>query len=461
MDHVGVFNLDYSSNHDAMAPECPKANNLKSSWGPRRTKNKSSGVMDSLAPVRGSNTDGSDTMMVGDLGENVPTFGTKQGQLKVGGKQFYIFQAGDPVPHFEKNKKMKEIDYVGKDKQLKQLLWERGKYVEGMVLTTKEKSLGKKSKATRNNDRRWNKGDIVFFQDVDSEEDPELFRIMSVPENHIDVKSAQDVIDIEFLEFGNKKTAYGVPAGRYYYPSKKIYKQKAKDLSAVKPKDFTVALGKVTNKNKYWISIDVSSVWARMNGKEEENVNAVNVANDVANDDANDDPVIVANPNENKLNPLDMREVWSQTPTAKNIKSLIELLITDHDLPPASRRGHGLLMSAKFHCECAGVGIEYCFGRVKWWYNKFHRHTSDGLREDSEASFLPNVVTIHHMRKFARKSRDYMRVYRATKDWPDIGDIMVRTENCIKELKTHRCAMDTDLVFVSESIDAAPVDYNK
>ena len=55
-----------------------------------------------------------------------------------------------------------------------------------------------------------------------------------------------------------------------------------------------------------------------------------------------------------------------------------------------------------------------------------------------------------------------MRVYRATKDWPDDGgDIMVRTENCIKALQTHRCAMDTDLVFVSENIEAAPVDYNK
>jgi len=357
---------------------------------------------------------------------------------------------------------MKEIEYIGKDKQLKQVLWERGKYVEGMVLTTKEKSTKKENKATRNNDRRWNVGDIVFFEDVDtsSDVDPELFRVTSVPKNHINVKSAQDVIDIEFLEFGNKKKAYGVPAGCYYYPSRKTYKQKAKDLSAVKPNDFNVVLGKVSNKMKYWISMNVSSVWARMNGKEEDNVNAVNVANV-----ANDDPVIVANPNpnnENKLNPLDMREVWSQTPTAKNIKSLIERLITDHDLPPASRRGHGLLMSAKFHCECAGVGIEYCFGRVKWWYNKFHRHSNDGLREDSEAFFLAAVVSIHHMRKFARKSRDYMRVYRATKDWPDDGgDIMVRTENCIKALKTHRCAMDTDLVFVSENIEAAPVDYNK
>jgi hypothetical protein len=46
--------------------------------------------------------------------------------------------------------------------------------------------------------------------------------------------------------------------------------------------------------------------------------------------------------------------------------------------------------------------------------------------------------------------------------WPDDGgDIMERTENCIKEVKTHRCAMDTDLVFVSEGIDGDVVDYNK
>ena len=55
-----------------------------------------------------------------------------------------------------------------------------------------------------------------------------------------------------------------------------------------------------------------------------------------------------------------------------------------------------------------------------------------------------------------------MRVYRATADWVDQGEnILVRTENCVKALKTHRCAMDTDLVFVSAEIEADTVDYNK
>ena len=65
-----------------------------------------------------------------------------------------------------------------------------------------------------------------------------------------------------------------------------------------------------------------------------------------------------------------------------------------------------------------------------------------------------------HMRKFARKAREYMRVYRATKDWPDVDDILLRTENAVKALKTHRCAMDTDLVFVSDDVEAEVVDYN-
>ena len=82
--------------------------------------------------------------------------------------------------------------------------------------------------------------------------------------------------------------------------------------------------------------------------------------------------MIVENPiDANKFNPLDMRQVFSRTPSVQNVKSLVEQVIT-LDEEGKEPSGHMLLMSAKFHCECAGVGIEYCFGRVKWWYNKFH-----------------------------------------------------------------------------------------
>jgi len=183
------------------------------------------------------------------------------------------------------------------------------------------------------------------------------------------------------------------------------------------------------------------------------NVNANDLADNNNSNNNKDGFIILETPIENKFNPLDMRQVFARTPSCQNVKSLMEKVIT-LDESTGQPSGHVLLMSAKFHCECAGVGIEYCFGRVKWWYNKFHRHTSDGLREDSAASFLPNVVSIHHMRKFARKARDYMRVYRA-------GVVGTEADDAVKAVKTHRCAMDTDLVFVSEGVDAAPVDYNK
>jgi len=211
---------------------------------------------------------------------------------------------------------------------------------------------------------------------------------------------------------------------------------------------YEIAAGSVTAKNKFWIQMDIKAAWDELNGKTGNNVEIENAKEKTKS------LMIVENPiDANKFNPLDMRQVFSRTPSVQDVKSLVEQVIT-LDEEGKEPSGHMLLMSAKFHCECAGVGIEYCFGRVKWWYNKFHRHTSDGLREDSEASFLPGVVSLHHMRKFARKARDYMRVYRA-------GITGVKADGAVKLVRTHRCAMDTDLVFVSGGIVGAPVDYNK
>ena len=452
IEHMAVINLDYSSNHDAMAPDVAKANNFKSGWGARRTKNKTTGEWIDLPPVRGSNVDGSDTMKAGDLGSDIPTFGTKQGRLETGAKQFYIFQKGDPVPHFEKNKKLKKDEYIGKDKGLKQILWERGLYVDGMVLEVQTATQKQKQGLSQINDRKWQVHDLVIFEDVDGEE-KELFRVTSVPKEHLSCKSNADQIKIEHLVYRQQKPKFGTPGDYYYVPSGKFFTQTAKDLSGVPPSEYEVVAGKMKNKQKCWIKMDMEAVWAKLNGKED---GIANMDNGNSVDDINFKLAIVDDPNKDKdtFNPLDMKQVWNRTTTSKSVKSLVEQLINS--------RGHELLMSAKFHCECAGQGIEYCFGRVKWWYNKYHRHTSDGLREDSAASFLPEVVSIHHMRKFARKCRDYMRVYRATADWVDQGEnILVRTENCVKALKTHRCAMDTDLVFVSAEIEADTVDYNK
>jgi hypothetical protein len=66
-------------------------------------------------------------------------------QLSVGDTQCMIFKEGDQPPHFEPNAPKYDIlasegakareGYVGKAKGLRQILWERGLYFEGMIKT--------------------------------------------------------------------------------------------------------------------------------------------------------------------------------------------------------------------------------------------------------------------------------------------------------------------------------------
>lgn len=93
------------------------------------------------------------------------------------------------------------------------------------------------------------------------------------------------------------------------------------------------------------------------------------------------------------------------------------------------------------HTMLAGQGIEYDFGRCKWWFRKHNRHSAASLRETSAAAFGKDVVSLWRTRRFARKCRDYMRVYRAGKKGLD-------TDSSVTILKTHRCALDTHTSFI-------------
>ena len=107
-------------------------------------------------------------------------------------------------------------------------------------------------------------------------------------------------------------------------------------------------------------------------------------------------------------------------------------------------RNHKFLLSSKYLAEVAGQGIEYCFGRAKWWYKKYNVGGTDGLlRELSRNASDSTIVTKDHVRKFARKARDYQQIYRA-------GVKGLAAESTIKTCKTHRCALDTHYKLVSE-----------
>ena len=136
---------------------------------------------------------------------------------------------------------------------------------------------------------------------------------------------------------------------------------------------------------------------------------------------------------------LSMREVLFNCSDFKNVKSMIERAVEG--------KGHTVLLSSKYHAECAGQGIEYDFGRVKWWYRKHNRNSTASLRELSASAFDKSVVTLDLARKYARKCRDYMRVYRA-------GSKGLGTDDVVTVMKSHRSALDSHTAFIlSNSID--------
>ena len=135
------------------------------------------------------------------------------------------------------------------------------------------------------------------------------------------------------------------------------------------------------------------------------------------------------------FDPTSLNSVLGRLPMFLSTKSMLEEIV--------SSAGHILLLSSKYHAEVAGQGIEYCFGRAKWRFKKFNRCSTNALRKQSREVFESNVVTIDHVRKFARKTRDYQRVYRA-------GVTGLAADSSVKKCKTHRSMADTNHKFITE-----------
>ena len=73
-------------------------------------------------------------------------------------------------------------------------------------------------------------------------------------------------------------------------------------------------------------------------------------------------------------------------------------------------RGHIPLFSPKYHPEIAGCGIEYSWGKSKYEFRRRPDAKSDFHRVVKEC-LGPEVLSLQRVRKFARRSRQYMRVY--------------------------------------------------
>eukprot|EP00733_Pompholyxophrys_punicea_P001906 Pompholyxophrys_punicea_v1_NODE_1160_length_893_cov_5.609467.p1 type:complete len:255 gc:universal NODE_1160_length_893_cov_5.609467:810-46(-) len=109
-------------------------------------------------------------------------------------------------------------------------------------------------------------------------------------------------------------------------------------------------------------------------------------------------------------------------------------------------RGHILIMSPKCHPELAGLGIEYSWGKSKL---EFRRRINDQVGANLHANIVKamsiEVLPLGRVRKFARRTRDYRRVY--------VTDVTAQPEfemieKMRKTRKTHRNIVDIEKKFL-------------
>ena len=78
---------------------------------------------------------------------------------------------------------------------------------------------------------------------------------------------------------------------------------------------------------------------------------------DISEDESDEDEKKSANKDDTVVDSSSLNNVLGRLPMFLNTKSMLEEKL--------ERNGHILLLLEKYHSECTGQGIEYCFGRCK------------------------------------------------------------------------------------------------
>ena len=261
---------------------------------------------------------------------------------------------------------------------------------------------------------------------IDDNDDTDYFYsvycVREVPPEHDDV-SSDDLILLE--HFVEKKHG-----GEMVYRPTKIYQSySANLLTSVDPSFFELN-GKLTNKVRVSVKFDLEAFLQRHDRDE-------STVEEEAKSEKKEDGPLPAVAKTPAINPLSINEVLSNCADFKNCKSMIEELLESE--------GHMVKLSSKFHAECAGLGIEYCFGRAKYYFRKYNRHSKAGLLEVSRDSLGKINIPLALTRKYARKCRDYMRAYRQ-------GALKDGAKEKVKTYKCHRCALDFASTFIQDDL---------
>lgn len=109
-------------------------------------------------------------------------------------------------------------------------------------------------------------------------------------------------------------------------------------------------------------------------------------------------------------------------------------------------RGHRLIMSPKGHCELAGSGIEYDWGKMKMWFRRHNRLKRGQFNALIVGSMSKEALPLSTSRKFARKARAYRRAYRE-----GVDNALTSIEGMVQNFKTHRNAIDFAFKFITDT----------
>lgn len=103
-------------------------------------------------------------------------------------------------------------------------------------------------------------------------------------------------------------------------------------------------------------------------------------------------------------------------------------------------------MSPKGHCELAGSGIEYDWGKQKMWFRRHNRLKRGEFHNLILSSMSREALPLSTSRKFARKARAYRRAYRE-----EVDNELTSIEYMVGTFKVHRNAIDFAFKFISEA----------
>lgn len=138
--------------------------------------------------------------------------------------------------------------------------------------------------------------------------------------------------------------------------------------------------------------------------------------------------------------------VLSKLPDFRDERSALEHTVES--------RGHILLLSPKYHPELAGVGIEYSWGMSKLKFRRVFNDESPASlhRNILQSMSMESILTLGRVRRFARRSRDYARAYRALEKEVARGDSVIDGKAVIEKMrklcKAHRNIVDMEPGFL-------------